>query len=222
MCSVSGTSVQNPVGTLTCDGAILNVSSSPGYLASHVTRTQRYGPGSPRCPWSVRALPGQRINVTLHDFTAPAVPSPPVGGTGSGMTGAGGTGSRGHQQQQHLGDEQHHQQLQHQQHQQLNQKQQQQQRPQATATGTTMTVCPPMAQLREETGSRDSEHVIRACDSRDRKRLVYTSRGNRLKVVIYNGTGSGSESAPAETYFVLYFQGRKILIKCTKEYLASY
>lgn len=42
------------------------VPATSGYLAS-VTASE-YGYGSPRCPWLISAQPGQRINITLHNF----------------------------------------------------------------------------------------------------------------------------------------------------------
>ena len=41
-----------------------------GHLANIVTEST--GRGSPACPWRIRAEKGQRINLTLYDFTAAA------------------------------------------------------------------------------------------------------------------------------------------------------
>lgn len=40
-----------------------------GYLASVVT--METGLGTKTCPWVLQARPGQRINVTVWDFTGP-------------------------------------------------------------------------------------------------------------------------------------------------------
>ena len=45
----------------------INVSSQSGYLSSLVTSETSLG--SDPCPWVIRLDPGQRINVTLYDFT---------------------------------------------------------------------------------------------------------------------------------------------------------
>lgn len=47
---------------------------SQGYIVN--TMTSATGCGSDAIPWVVRALPGQRINVTLFDFAA--IPPPPA------------------------------------------------------------------------------------------------------------------------------------------------
>ncbi len=45
----------------------LRVSSGAGYLSSGVT--SRSGCGSASCPWVLEARPGQRVNVSLLDFS---------------------------------------------------------------------------------------------------------------------------------------------------------
>ena len=45
----------------------LKVSPSSGYLSSQVTWES--GCGTARCPWVIQAQPGQRINITLMDFS---------------------------------------------------------------------------------------------------------------------------------------------------------
>ena len=45
----------------------MTVSTQDGYLSSHVTETS--GAGSVDCPWNVRAELGQRIKLTLLDFS---------------------------------------------------------------------------------------------------------------------------------------------------------
>ena len=45
----------------------INVKRQRGYIANHVTHT--IGCGSWRSPWRIQARPGQRINITLVDFT---------------------------------------------------------------------------------------------------------------------------------------------------------
>lgn len=37
-----------------------------GYISSAIT--DKYRSGSPSCPWLIRALPGQKINVSVHSF----------------------------------------------------------------------------------------------------------------------------------------------------------
>ncbi len=44
----------------------LVLRESEGTIASIVS--QHHGMGTNRCPWSIQAKPGQRINVTLVDF----------------------------------------------------------------------------------------------------------------------------------------------------------
>ena len=45
----------------------VKIQTSAGFLASSVT--QQTGCGSASCPWRLEALPGQRINLTLYDFS---------------------------------------------------------------------------------------------------------------------------------------------------------
>lgn len=47
------------------------VRGESGFIASIVTNeTRNYTDcGSSRCPWSIKVEPGQRINLTLYDFT---------------------------------------------------------------------------------------------------------------------------------------------------------
>lgn len=68
----------------TCDMtrvAILNASdgSGPGYISSVVSRDHGYGSG--RCPWSLRARPGQRLRLSVFNL-ARGVASGGGGGTG--------------------------------------------------------------------------------------------------------------------------------------------
>ncbi|ELU03729.1 hypothetical protein CAPTEDRAFT_222227 [Capitella teleta] len=44
----------------------LNLSAPEGFLTSLAAHST--GAGSRKCPWIITALPGQRINITLHDF----------------------------------------------------------------------------------------------------------------------------------------------------------
>ena len=71
-----------------CSYGYLPVSSTSGYIAS--VATQEHDIGSSRCPWVIKVLPGQRINVTLLDFgltadlqgeavTGSSVAAPPPG-----------------------------------------------------------------------------------------------------------------------------------------------
>lgn len=46
----------------------LKVATTSGYLSSEVTFES--GCGTASCPWVIQAQPGQRINLTLLDFTA--------------------------------------------------------------------------------------------------------------------------------------------------------
>ena len=51
-----------------CDSSdYLKVASSSGYLSSEVT--YRTGCGTASCPWVIQALPGQKVNLTLMDFS---------------------------------------------------------------------------------------------------------------------------------------------------------
>ena len=45
----------------------LHVKPPSGYIAS--VATEQHGFGSSQCPWAIRAQPGQRINITLIDFS---------------------------------------------------------------------------------------------------------------------------------------------------------
>ena len=49
-----------------CTG-IIDVSEKSGYLASSVTDAYAYGGGN--CPWQLTVEPGQKINITLLDFS---------------------------------------------------------------------------------------------------------------------------------------------------------
>lgn len=68
--SVAGRSSPAPV----CNGSGVSVPPASGHLGSFAARHPA-GPGSQRCPWTLRAPLGQRINVTLLDFTATRIPS---------------------------------------------------------------------------------------------------------------------------------------------------
>ncbi len=48
----------------------LSLVSGAGYLSSQVA--SQWGCGSKDCPWVLQALPGQRINITLYDFSIAA------------------------------------------------------------------------------------------------------------------------------------------------------
>ena len=45
----------------------VRVTEPAGYLAS--ITTEETGCGTPQCPWLIRAQPGQRINITLINFS---------------------------------------------------------------------------------------------------------------------------------------------------------
>ena len=49
---------------------LYNVSANEAFLSSDVTRTT--GCGTPVVPWHVTSKKGQKINVTLHDFSVQA------------------------------------------------------------------------------------------------------------------------------------------------------
>ena len=55
------------------------------------------------------------------------------------------------------------------------------------------------------------ETVVRACDSRVRKRLIYTSRTNKLRVIMPLATAGTATAArpsqPVRGHYLLYFQG---------------
>lgn len=60
---------QGPEGGV-CDGPIrlqMTSGEGEGYLASMTTHETGYG--SADCPWVIRVLDGQRIQLTLLDFT---------------------------------------------------------------------------------------------------------------------------------------------------------
>lgn len=54
---------------------LVSVVSGTGYLSSAVT--DRTGVGTADCPWLLRAGPGQRISLSLLDFTAAGRRPPP-------------------------------------------------------------------------------------------------------------------------------------------------
>lgn len=57
--------VERPVDP-DCLAHVSPVTSNHGYIASVVTMESRVGTAD--CPWLITAKPGQRINITLHDF----------------------------------------------------------------------------------------------------------------------------------------------------------
>ncbi len=50
-----------------CNYGYLNVQGESGFIANSVTETDGYG--SAKCPWVIKASPGQRVNITLVDFS---------------------------------------------------------------------------------------------------------------------------------------------------------
>ena len=58
---------------------VLRPGSTSGYISSSLRGSQ--------CPWSIRALPGQRLNITLFDFSIfkPASPGEPIGSRGTSL-----------------------------------------------------------------------------------------------------------------------------------------
>ena len=79
--------------------------------------------------------------------------------------------------------------------------------------------CPVIVQLQElgtspvGSGVMDvapRETVVRACDSRVRKRLIYTSRTSKVRVIMPPTTAFTRQPRPAQpviAYYVLYFEG---------------
>jgi len=80
--------------------------------------------------------------------------------------------------------------------------------------------CPVIAQLHEHGASRGgggvamTESVVRACDSRVRKRLIYTSRTSSVRVVMPVTVGTTRQPRPVQPvigYYLLYFEGIKFI-----------
>ena len=71
--------------------------------------------------------------------------------------------------------------------------------------------CPVIVQLREVSDDGDStprETVVRACDSRVRKRLIYTSRGSKVRVTMPTTAAAAARpTRPVVGYYLLYFEG---------------
>ena len=70
--------------------------------------------------------------------------------------------------------------------------------------------CPVIVQLREVSDDVDStprETVVRACDSRVRKRLIYTSRGSKVRVTMPTTAAAARPTRPVVGYYLLYFEG---------------
>ena len=65
---------------------------SSGFLAS--VTTEETGLGSAECPWLISTRPGQRINLTLHNFAA-VTPSSSLSAAQSNSASAGGGGGAG-------------------------------------------------------------------------------------------------------------------------------
>ncbi len=53
------------------NSGFVKIVAKHGYLSSMVAQTS--GCGNPTTPWILEAKPGQRINITLHDYTAATV-----------------------------------------------------------------------------------------------------------------------------------------------------
>ncbi len=60
-------SVETGGGALCYTSKQVNVTSQTGYLSSDITSDSGFGSDS--CPWVIRVDAGQRINITLLDFT---------------------------------------------------------------------------------------------------------------------------------------------------------
>jgi len=76
--------------------------------------------------------------------------------------------------------------------------------------------CPVIVQLHElDTGAgvldvARRQTVVRACDSRVRKRLIYTSRTSKVRVIMPLTAAFTRQSRPAQPvigYYLLYFEG---------------
>ncbi len=65
-------SVASPGSRSSCNRGYVEVTGSSGYLANTVTRhTQIGGAG---CPWVIHVPKGQRVNITLLDFSTSEAP----------------------------------------------------------------------------------------------------------------------------------------------------
>ena len=60
--------VETGEGTSCYSSGRLDLENSDGYISSVVAEDT--GRGTSRCPWVITAGSGQRINITLHDFSA--------------------------------------------------------------------------------------------------------------------------------------------------------
>jgi len=68
--------------------------------------------------------------------------------------------------------------------------------------------CPVIVQVSESGESAPRETVVRACDSRVRKRLIYTSRGSQVRVTMpLTAALSRPARHPVIGYYILYFEG---------------
>ena len=59
--------VETGAGSLCYTAKAINISGPSGYLSSVITAGSGFGTDS--CPWVIRVDPGQRINITLLDFS---------------------------------------------------------------------------------------------------------------------------------------------------------
>lgn len=59
--------VETGAGSLCYTSKQVNVTGTSGYLSSLITAESGFG--SEACPWVIRVDSGQRINITLLDFT---------------------------------------------------------------------------------------------------------------------------------------------------------
>jgi len=77
--------------------------------------------------------------------------------------------------------------------------------------------CPVIVQLHERGGTSRTgagvamtKTVVRACDSRVRERLIYTSRTSNVQIVMPLITGISRQPSPTQPvigYYLLYFEG---------------
>lgn len=146
--AVSGIPVKgHPPSSDMCTSDI-PLTQSSGYLAGSVTH--RTGLGSRRCPWVVQVPAGQRINVTLYDFSSkdPAVARQPFDDTVPAAAFAAAAAAT------------------------------------ANLDGGD---CPPLVIFRETTvGAPQRDRQVRLCPdgSLERRKVVYSSRSNRLNIII--------------------------------------
>ena len=68
--TIFSVSVEGFDGGASCGSGTARVTDTSGYLSSHVTSV--VGVGAHSCPWEISLSPGQRVNLTLYDFSSAA------------------------------------------------------------------------------------------------------------------------------------------------------